>query len=136
MYANPYAQYQKIDLEAEIESASPHRLVAMLYEGFLTRVAQAKVAINNGDFEGKARNVTKAMNILVGLKGGLDPKHNQELADRLFELYDYCERRLLDASAQRDVSGFDEVSDLIREVKDAWDQVAPEKQNQPVAAVG
>jgi len=136
MYANPYAQYQKIDLEAEIESASPHRLVAMLYEGFLTRVAQAKIATSNGDFEGKAKAVSKAMNILVGLKGGLDPVHNKELADRLFELYDYCERRLLDASAQRDISGFDEVYDLIREIKDAWDQVAPEVQQQAVAAVG
>ena len=133
MYANPYASYQKIDLEAKVEDASPHQLVAMLYDGFLTRVAQAKSAMKMGNFEQKATNVSKAMNILVGLRGGLDSKHNPELAERLDELYDYCGRRLLDASAQRDEAGFDEVSDLIRDIKEAWDAIAPEAEKMAMA---
>ena len=126
MRANPYAQYQSIDLEAKVESASPHGLIAMLYEGLLTRVAQAKHAMLAGKFEQKGLNVTKAINILGGLKDGLDAEQSPELAERLEELYDYCQRRLLDASAQRDTEGFDEVSDLIREGKEAWDAIQPE----------
>ncbi|WP_410473390.1 flagellar export chaperone FliS [Guyparkeria sp. TX1] len=126
MRANPYAQYQSIDLEAKVESASPHGLIGMLYEGFLTRVAQAKVAMLAGNFEQKGINVTKAHNILGGLKDGLNPEQSPELAERLGELYDYCQRRLLDASAQRDAAGFDEVSSLIREIKEAWDAIEPE----------
>lgn len=126
MRANPYAQYQSIDLEAKVEAASPHGLISMLFEGLLTRVAQAKHSMLIGNFEQKGVNVTKALNILGGLKGSLDPEHSPELADSLGELYDYCQRRLLDASAQRDVEGFDEVMSLMREIKDAWDAIEPE----------
>lgn len=126
MHSNPYAQYQSIDLEARVESASPHGLIAMLYEGFLTRVAQAKTAMQVGNFEQKGTNVTKALNILGGLRNGLDAEKNPELSERLDDLYDYCQRRLLDASAQRDPEGFDEVAELIREVKEAWDEIEPE----------
>lgn len=125
MYAKAYANnYQQIDLSAEVEQASPHRLVEMLYEGFLKHVAKARVAMESGQYDAKARNVNLAMNILVGLKGGLDDQSNPELAARLFELYDYCERRLLDASARRDVTGFDEVDGLIRQIKEAWSAIA------------
>lgn len=124
--ANPYAQnYRQIDLAAEVEQASPHRLVAMLFEGFLTHVAKAKMAMQAGQFDVKARNVQFAMNILVGLKGGLDDSASPELSARLFELYDYCERRLMDASARQDLAGFDEVDGLIRQIKEAWEAIAP-----------
>ncbi|HQS02510.1 MAG: flagellar export chaperone FliS [Halothiobacillus sp. 24-54-40] len=126
MSANPYAQnYRQIDLAAEVEQASPHRLVTMLFEGFLTHVAKAKIATQAGQFDVKARNVQFAMNILVGLKGGLDDSASPELSVRLFELYDYCERRLMDASARQDLAGFDEVDGLIRQIKEAWEAIAP-----------
>jgi flagellar protein FliS len=124
--ANRYAQdYRQIDLAAEVEQATPHRLVAMLFEGFLAHVAKAKIATQAGQFDVKARNVQFAMDILVGLKGGLDSGASPELSTRLFELYDYCERRLMDASARRDLAGFDEVDGLIRQIKEAWDAIAP-----------
>lgn len=125
MRANPYAQYQSIDLEAKVESASPHGLIAMLFDGLLTRVAQAKIAMLAGNFEQKGINVSKAHNILGGLKDSLDSDQSPELAERLAELYDYCQRRLLDASAQREEAGFDEVTALIREIKEAWDAIEP-----------
>lgn len=126
MKPNAYAQaqnYRQIDLAAEVEQASPHRLVALLFEGFLTHVAKAKVALQSNNYELKARNVQLAMNILVGLKGGLSEDASPDLANRLYELYDYCERRLLDASARRDAAGFDEVDGLIRQIKEAWDAI-------------
>ncbi|OYV42498.1 MAG: hypothetical protein B7X12_10530, partial [Halothiobacillus sp. 20-53-49] len=39
--------------------------------------------------------------------------------------YDYCERRLMDASARQDLAGFDEVDGLIRQIKEAWEAIAP-----------
>jgi len=135
MYAKAYAQnYQQIDLAAEVEQASAHRLVVMLYEGFLKHVAKAKMAMQNGQYDVKAHNVNLAMNILVGLKGGLSTDASPELASRLFELYDYCERRLLDASARRDLAGFDEVDGLIRQIKEAWEAIGSSKEVRQVEA--
>lgn len=136
MYANAYAQnYRQIDLAAEVEQASPHRLVSMLFEGFLTHVAKAKFAMEAGQYEIKARNVDFAMNILVGLKGGLNQEASPELGERLYELYDYCERRLLDASARRDIEGFVEVDRLIRQIKEAWEAIEPQVEAKPATAL-
>jgi flagellar protein FliS len=136
MHAKAYAQnYRQIDLAAEVEQASPHRLVTMLFEGFLMHVAKAKFATQAGQFELKARNVDFAMNILVGLKGGLNNEASPELGERLFELYDYCERRLLDASARRDIEGFDEVDRLIRQIKEAWEAIEPQAEVRQATAL-
>ncbi len=136
MHAKAYAQnYRQIDLAAEVEQASPHRLVTMLFEGFLTHLAKAKFATQAGQFELKARNVDFAMNILVGLKGGLNKEVSPELGERLFELYDYCERRLLDASARRDIEGFDEVDRLIRQIKEAWEAIEPQAEVRQATAL-
>jgi flagellar protein FliS len=136
MHAKAYAQnYRQIDLAAEVEQASPHRLVTMLFEGFLTHVAKAKYATQAGQFELKARNVDFAMDILVGLKGGLNNEASPELGERLFELYDYCERRLLDASARRDIEGFDEVDRLIRQIKEAWEAIEPQAEVRQATAL-
>lgn len=125
MYAKAYAQnYHQIDLAAEVELADPHRLVAMLYEGFLLQVAKAKIGVQNDDFDAKAKHTKQAMDILLGLKAGIDHEASPELASNLYELYDYCERRLLDASARRDLAGYDEVDGLIRQIKEAWDAIA------------
>lgn len=124
MYAKAYAQnYHQIDLEAEVEQANAHRLVAMLYEGFLLQIAKAKVGVQQDNFEAKAKHTHQAMDILLGLKAGLDHEASPELAGNLHELYDYCERKLLDASASRDLAGYDEVDALIRQVKEAWDAI-------------
>ncbi len=124
MYAKAYAQnYHQIDLAAEVEQADPYRLVAMLYEGFLLQIAKAKVGVQQNDFEAKAKHTQQAMDILLGLKAGLDHEASPELAGNLHELYDYCERKLLDASASRDLGGYDEVDALIRQVKEAWDTI-------------
>ena len=84
------------------------------------------MATQTMDYEAKARNVQLAMDILVGLKGGLSSDASPDLAERLFELYDYCERRLLDASARREIAGFEEVDMLIRQIKEAWDAIEPQ----------
>ncbi len=46
-------QYQTVNSHAQISEASPHRLVQMLMEGGLDRLAQAKGALSRGDIAQK-----------------------------------------------------------------------------------
>lgn len=120
--------YQQVDRSAA-SYADPWRLVAMLFEGALERVAQARGAMQRGDVAVKGERIGKAMAIIDGLHGSLDQERGGEIADNLGALYDYMVRRLLDANLQNDIEALDEVASLLREVKEGWDAIPPEYRN-------
>ncbi|MBU2098039.1 MAG: flagellar export chaperone FliS [Gammaproteobacteria bacterium] len=119
------AQYKRINTESALEEATPHRLIQMLMSGALERLIQAKAAMQNGDIALKGLLIGKATMIIGGLQSSLDPKHSPDLVDKLDALYDYMQRRLLEANIKNDPGMIDEVSDLMRTVKSSWDEIAP-----------
>jgi flagellar secretion chaperone FliS len=117
-------QYQKIGAQAQVSEASPHRLVQMLMEGGLDRIAQAKGAMLRKDIPNKGMLISKAVGIVGGLREGLDmTKQGEELA-RIDTLYIYMMTRLTEANIKNDPKILDEVSDLLTTVKEGWDAVA------------
>lgn len=127
-------QYQSVSLQSEIAGASPHRLIQLLMEGVLSKIAMARHCIDSSNIAGKGENISTAISIIDGLRASLDKERGGEIAANLDNLYDYMERRLLQANIKSDKAILDEVSGLIGEVKSAWDAIASEVENsQPVA---
>ncbi|AVD91614.1 flagellar protein FliS [Pseudomonas sp. SWI36] len=123
-------QYQKVNSHAQISEATPHRLVQMLMEGGLDRMAQAKGAISRGDVAQKGILLGKAIDIIGGLREGLDREkaENPEELDRLDELYAYMTTRLMQANLHSDPAIIDEVAQLMITVKSGWDAIASAEQ--------
>ncbi|MHA6196499.1 flagellar export chaperone FliS [Pseudomonas wadenswilerensis] len=119
-------QYQKISAQAQTSEASPHRLVQMLMEGGLDRIAQAKGSLERNDIAGKGIAIGKAIGIVGGLREGLDRDNMTAELERLDSLYLYMTRRLTDANLKNDIAALDEVSELLTTVKEGWDAVAPQ----------
>ena len=124
--------YKSTSLDAELAVADPHRVIQMLMQGVLERVAQAKGAIERRDYEAKAYAISKAMAIINWLQDSLDLSHGQVPQDML-ALYLYMKDRLTDASTQMDVAALDEVTNLMTTIKSAWDQI-PEAEKQKAYA--
>ncbi len=119
-------QYQKVNSHAQVSEASPHRLVQMLMEGGLDRMAQAKGAISRGDIAQKGLMLGKAIDIIGGLREGLDADKAEDPAaiQQLDELYAYMANRLTLANLRSDVEIIDEVAQLLITVKSGWDAIA------------
>ena len=119
-------QYQKVNSHAQMSEASPHRLVQMLMEGGLDRMAQAKGALARGDIAQKGLMLGKASDILIGLRDGLDAEKsdNKEYVQQLDGLYVYMTNRLMEANLHNDVDMIDEVARLLITVKEGWDGIA------------
>ena len=66
-------QYQQINAESGTAYASPHRLIQMLMEGAFERIATAKGCIQRHDIPGKGEQIGKAIDIIGGLRDGLNP---------------------------------------------------------------
>ncbi len=120
-------QYQKVSSVAQTSEASPHRLVQMLMEGGLDRLAQAKGAMSRGQTAQKGLMISRAIEIIGGLRTGLDPEKSggdpASLQD-LDALYAYMMQRLGEANRKNDIDMIDEVARLLITVKSGWDAIA------------
>lgn len=120
-------QYQSVNSHAQTSEASPHRLVQMLMQGGLDRIAQAKGALERKDIATKGLCIGKAVAIVGGLREGLN---QEEVATTLADvdgLYDYMMRRLTEANISNDVKILDEVGGLLSNVKEGWDAIGDQQ---------
>ena len=118
--------YAKVGVESGVAAADPHKLIAMLYQGALLAIANARNAILRKDIAGKGAAISKAILIIEeGLKTSLDRKVGGDLAQNLADLYDYMENRLLQANLHNDTRILDEVAQLLNDLKTAWDEIRP-----------
>lgn len=117
-----------MNLQAELAVADPHRVIQLMMQVCLERLAQAKGSIERRDFEGKSIAISKSMAIINGLQDSLDMSYG-EVPEQLAMLYDYMKERLLDASKDMDVAAIDEVAKLMITVKSGWDSIPFEEKS-------
>ena len=120
---NAMNEYNQTAVKASIMSASPHRLIQMLMEGALDKIAIAKGCMERNQIELKGKHISWAISIIGGLRSSLDKKAGGDIAQNLEDLYDYMERRLAAANAKNDPEILDEVTALLRQIKEAWDAI-------------
>lgn len=118
-------QYQSVNAQAQTSEASPHRLVQMLMQGGLDRIAQAKGALERKDIATKGLCIGKAVAIIGGLREGLNQEEVATNLAKVDSLYDYMMRRLTEANISNDEKILDEVGGLLSNVKEGWDAIAP-----------
>ncbi|WP_312909877.1 flagellar export chaperone FliS [Stutzerimonas nitrititolerans] len=125
MYAmSAMKQYQSVSTNAQLVDATPHRLIQMLMEGGLTRLAQAKGAMERNDVALKGTLIGKTIDIVGGLRQGLNLEAGGEVAANLDSLYIYMTTRLVEANRKNDPTILDEVAGLLREIKSGWDGIS------------
>ncbi|MEA3406325.1 MAG: flagellar export chaperone FliS [Pseudomonadota bacterium] len=121
---NKFAQqYANTYVETSVSEATPHKLVEMLYEGALKNLNLTKVFIEQNNFEKKAEHVNKALSILNALRSGVDLDKGKEVAENLYNLYDFCYRRVFEASSQNNALLLDEVIEHLKVLAEAWKQM-------------
>lgn len=116
-------QYKSVGVQSGMTDATPHQMITMLLDGALDRIASAKGAIGRKEVARKGELVGSAIAIIDGMRASLDYENGGEIAANLGSLYDYIERRLVEASATSDMTMLDEVSALLREIKSGWDSI-------------
>jgi flagellar protein FliS len=130
---NGLQAYQRVNAQTSITDADSHKLIQLLYNGALERINMAKARMQAKDFEGKGKLISKAIEIIGGLRGFLDFEKGGDLALRLETLYDYMERTLFDANRNNDLEKLDEVANLLRSIKEGWDGIREEAVSQQQA---
>lgn len=129
MYKRNIKAYTAGNLEADMASADPHRVIQLMMQGCLERLAQAKGAIERNDMEAKSVAISKAQGLLHGLQDALDLSQGA-MAEDLYGLYAYMDERVWDASLAKDIAPLEEVMGLMVTIKSGWDQLPDAEKQQ------
>lgn len=117
-----------------ILTASPGQLVLMMYDGVLKALAIAEEAFKLPDTDFKRietinQQLLKAQAIISELQGTLNMEAGGDFAKTMYRLYDYHNRRLLEANLRKQVEPVMEVERLVRELRDAWAQMLAQQES-------
>jgi flagellar protein FliS len=127
-YAN---QYRQTAVSSAVLDADPHRLVALMFAGLRERLQLAAACIDAGNIARKGQAITEASTIVGHLDGSLNMDAGGEIAQNLSALYEYVQRRLVDANLRNDTAALRECDGLIGDIQSAWNAIAPAAQPEP-----
>lgn len=126
---NPLNAYAAASIDAKVNSASPHELIHLLFEGAENAVSVAKLHMEQGNIEQKGQLISKAIDIINnGLIASLNMEVGGQLAQQLASLYEYMARRLITANIENSPAILTEVSELLAEIHSAWIEIKPKNQ--------
>ena len=120
------SQYSQVNSYTGVAGADPHQLVQMLLEGALSKIATVKGLMARGEVKGKGEIIGQAISIVGGLRSSLNLSAGGKLAENLDDLYEYIERRLVQANLNNEVAILDEATTLLKEIKFAWEAISSE----------
>jgi len=116
--------YASVGLETGINSASPHRLIVMLYDGALEAIRKARLYMEMKDPIQKGQAIDKALRIIhEGLAASLNRNEGGQLAEQLLALYEYIGNELVSANARNDLARLDSCSKLLEDLRSAWCEI-------------
>jgi flagellar protein FliS len=110
-------------LESQVLNAEPMELVRMLYRAACAATRSASAHLAAGRIAERSRQISKAHAILSQLSVSLDHTRGGTLSRRLLELYDYMQRRLLEANLGQKAEPLAEVERLLTKLLAGWDRI-------------
>ena len=118
---NHYAAARAAYNETNVLTATPERLVVMLYDGAIRYLYAAATAAREGRRDVARDRLRRAQAIIDELNRSLDMRQGQ-IARNLRDLYSFCSRHLIDSTLNGNPAGYEEVAKLLAELREAWDQ--------------
>ncbi|MCG0278386.1 MAG: flagellar export chaperone FliS [Thermanaeromonas sp.] len=117
MLNNPYRAYQT----NQVFTLPQEKLVLMLYDGLLRFCREGLTGIQAKDYEKAHESLIRAQEILAELMAGLNFEAG-EIAQRLYQLYEFMHRHLIQANIKKDAGMIREVIDLLQDLRDTWEE--------------
>ncbi len=111
---NPYNKYIKQYQTSNITTATPEKLMILLFDGAIQFLQKAKTAIQENNLKERAENIDGARKIIRELMRTIDLENGNDVSKRLFRLYNQMIMNLVKANVTRKVENIDEViADLL-----------------------
>lgn len=124
---------QKNYLAREVESASPEKLVLMLYDGALSAIKKAEVEIAANRVPEAHHQLMKAQDIVLHLANSLNMQEGGVIAQNLYLLYDFVYDALVRANLTKDPEPLQRVKEILSTIRDGWDDGVVQGKPPPIS---
>ena len=123
---NSISLYAHDVLDSSVMSASPEKLISMLFNGAQISIVKAQQHIAAGDAAGRSEAIAKAIEIVDnGLRTALRIRDSDEMARQLNSLYLHITRHHAQANLTNDIRHLDAVVKLLSDLRSAWSGIKP-----------
>lgn len=117
------ARYRNIENSSRVEGASPHKLIAILFEEVLRAIDGTKLAMERGDIARQADRRARALSILQALDASLDMERGGEVAANLSKIYREGRRLIAAGTREKRPDMIERARDMLVEIATAWEQI-------------
>ena len=109
MPLNPYNKYIKQYQTSNITTATPEKLMIMLFDGAIQFLQKAKTAIAEKNLKERSVNIESARKIVRELMRTIDLENGNDVSKSLFKLYNTMAMKLIKANVSKNTDLIDEV---------------------------
>ncbi|MES2524663.1 MAG: flagellar export chaperone FliS [Gemmatimonadota bacterium] len=119
-YASQSSSYR----EMEILSASPDRLVIIVFDQLLVNLERARIAMEKGDVELRVTSLRRARGLVSELLATLDFDKGGSIAPQLADLYQFMMLQLVDVGQRGDVAMVRRLGGIATQLRDGFVEAA------------
>jgi flagellar protein FliS len=116
--------YTKVYKETQIETASPVKLIVILYEIIINSIEQAKSYMAEKKYDLVNKELSRAQDGIIELIAALDFERGGDIAKNLYSIYLFCSRRLFEGNIEKNPQMLDEVKNILSNLKEAWEKIS------------
>ena len=73
--------------------------------------------------QNKSKNLSKSLSIIYGLQTSLDFDKALEIANNLFQLYEYCRQEIIKGFSQKIEDGIIKAINIIKQIMEGWEEI-------------
>lgn len=117
-------------LRTKVLTATPEQLQLMLYDGAIRFGDQARIALEQKNFEASYTLISKVQKIVLELTSTLKHDVSPDLCSKLAGLYSFVYRRLVDANVQHEITALDEALQVLKYQRETWAMLMQQLQKQ------
>ncbi len=132
-----YRKFAKSYKTVSIETASPGKIILMLFDGALRHINTAiegfkleKVSTRNEEI---SNNIVKAQNIIMELQNSLNLDVDGEFPMTMYRLYDFMFTKLSEANLKKNPEQLRVVEEFLLDIRNSWSEMLA-KSEQPAVA--
>ncbi|MBH0033760.1 flagellar export chaperone FliS [Pseudoalteromonas sp. AS84] len=119
---------------SSIAEMAPYEQINLIFSNIIGRLAATKGFIERKEIQKKGENISACVLLFGALQDALNLEVEQDpsISNNLLALYDYCQRRLTQANLHNDIEAIIEVSSIVKEIKEGWDNIPLDQRNPAV----
>jgi len=123
--------YHQVGVKDQVSAAEPHKIIQMLMQGAIDRMAQARGCIERKEYQAKAEHLAKAVAIVNALRDALRPQPGaEELTTNLNDLYIFVLEQINTASVSNEEKPLIDAAGIIQTLKEGWDAIPMDAREQ------